>query len=285
MKFDFSYVQLVYEIIEGNKDINKLINTKAYRAIKSHGEKAFGGHDNIIKAITSIQHGNPNKLAKHLLENRERIFNLLNVFKEREAEFNSIIIDNVKNIYPCGDYENITIFLIVGYDAIGYEGNVICSIDFKFTLDDYRELVSILIHELAHVIHSQYCPEINNVSTAKEGIKNTLNLLIQSEGIAIFSAYNYRNLTGIIYNKEGNVGQDYFNSKEKEASLRESYRRTMIYIDEDKDIDTILDEYFTARVDHGLGFIIFENTYKNIGIGAIREMATMKNNEFIKLYL
>lgn len=285
MKFDFSYVGLVYEIIDGNKDINELINTKVYQDIKSHGEKAFGGHDSIIKAIISIQEGSPNKLAKHLLDNRERIFNLLNVFKEREEEFNTTIVDNVKNIYPYGDFEDITIFLIIGYDAIGYKGNVICSIDFDFTLKDYRELVSMLIHEVAHVIHSRYCTEINNISLSKEHIKDTLNLLIQSEGIAIFSAYNYRNLVGILANKEGNVGQDYINTIEKETSLREAYKNTMIFLEEDKDINIILDVYFTARVDHALGFIIFESMYKKFGMDTIREMATMKNSEFVKLYL
>ena len=68
MKFDFSYLELVYDVISGNKDVVDIIKTKTYEAIKSHGENSFGGHNNIIKAINSINDGEPNKLAKHLLD-------------------------------------------------------------------------------------------------------------------------------------------------------------------------------------------------------------------------
>ena len=59
----------------------------------------------------------------------------------------------------------------------------------------------------------------------------------------------------------------------------------MISIEENKELDVILELYFSARVDHALGFIIFENMYKKFGIDIIREMALMKNSEFIKLYI
>jgi hypothetical protein len=285
MKFDFSYLELVYDVISGNKDVVDIIKTKTYEAIKSHGENSFGGHNNIIKAINSINDGEPNKLAKHLLDNKEKIFNLVKTFKEREEEFITTIIKNVKNIYPYGDFRNITIFLIVGYDAIGYRGDVICSIDFNFVLEDYRELVSLLIHETAHVIHAQYCSAINNITLKKEDIKETLNMLIQSEGIAIFSAYNYRRTMGILDNKDGIIREDYINTIEKELILREAYRDTMKYIKENKSINIILNRFFTVRVDHALGFIIFENMYKDFGIDIIREMALIKNSDFVKLYL
>lgn len=285
MKFDFSYLELVYDVISGNKDVVDIINTKTYEAIKSHGENSFGGHNNIIKAINSINDGEPNKLAKHLLDNKEKIFDLLKTFKEREEEFITTIIKNVKNIYPYGDFRNITIFLIVGYDAIAYRGDVICSIDFNFVLEDYRELVSLLIHETAHVIHAQYCSAMNNITLKKEYIKDTLNMLIQSEGIAIFSAYDYRRTVGILDNKDGIIRGDYVNTIEKEDLLRNAYKNTMISIEEDKELDVILELYFSARVDHALGFIIFENMYKKFGIDIIREMALMKNSEFIKLYI
>lgn len=285
MKFDFSYLELVYDVISGNKDVVDIINTKTYEAIKSHGENSFGGHNNIIKAINSINDGEPNNLAKHLLGNKEKIFDLVKTFKEREEEFITTIIKNVKNIYPYGDFRNITIFVIVGYDAIAYRGDVICSIDFNFVLEDYRELVSLLIHETAHVIHAQYCSVMNNITLKKEDIKDTLNMLIQSEGIAIFSAYDYRRAVGILDNKDGIIREDYVNTIEKEDLLRNAYKNTMISIEEDKELDVILDIYFSARVDHALGFIIFENMYKKFGIDIIREMALMKNSEFIKLYI
>ena len=47
----------------------------------------------------------------------------------------------------------------------------------------------------------------------------------------------------------------------------------------------LLEVYFSARVDHSLGFIIFENIYNKFGIDKIREMATMDNSEFVKRYL
>lgn len=285
MKFDFSYLELVYDVISENKDVVDIINTKTYEAIKSHGENSFGGHNNIIKAINSINDGEPNKLAKYLLDSKEKIFELLKTFKEREEEFITTIIKNVKNIYPYGDFRNITIFLIVGYDAIAYRGDVICSIDFNFVLEDYRELVSLLIHETAHVIHAQYCSAMNNITLKKEYIKDTLNMLIQSEGIAIFSAYDYRRTVGILDNKDGIIREDYVNTIEKEDLLRNAYKNTMISIEEDKELDVILELYFSARVDHALGFITFENMYKKFGIDIIREMALMKNSEFIKLYI
>ena len=110
-------------------------------------------------------------------------------------------------------------------------------------------------------------------------------MLIQSEGIAIFSAYNYRRTMGILDNKDGIIREDYINTIEKELILREAYRDTMKYIKENKSINIILNRFFTVRVDHALGFIIFENMYKDFGIDIIREMALIKNSDFVKLYL
>ncbi|MGL5244245.1 MAG: hypothetical protein ACRC7R_03550, partial [Sarcina sp.] len=225
------------------------------------------------------------KLANNLIKNRNKIFEILNVLDEKEEEVKNIIINKVKNIYPKAYFEDITIFLMVGYDAIALNGNVFCSIDFDFILENYRELISLLIHETTHVIHSQYCSKMNNINLQKSEIKDTLNFLIQAEGIAIFSAYEYRNAVDIFNNKDGFITQDYVNTVEKENLLRLVYKDTIRDIKAGGDSNIVLDKYFSHRVDHALGFIIFENMYRKFGIGIIREMAIMKNDDFVEKYL
>ncbi|NLW17731.1 MAG: hypothetical protein GX033_08855 [Firmicutes bacterium] len=168
----------------------------------------------------------------------------------------------MREIFLEGNFTEVTICFIVGYDAIGYGGHVVCSLDLPPILQDTRELISLLIHELTLVIHAQYCPAIRDLSLQKETLQETLDLLIQYEGVAVFSAYPYRVASGILQNTEGAMLQDYVNTPEKEQMLKDAYCRSQRYIAEGRGMDTILETYFSARVDHALGFIIFHNMFK-----------------------
>lgn len=285
MKFDFSYIHMVYAIMEGKDDVESLLQLESHQMIAEHGTKFGMKYDAIIQALESLRAGEPDRLAQHLADNKDRVFDIINSFSQKEAELIPLLIDNVRRIFPTGNFEDVTVYLIVGYDAIGYGGNIACSIDLDLILRDTRELVSLLIHELTHVIHGQHCPAVHNMSLTKDGLREMLNLLIQYEGVAIFSAYDYRKSTGILENKEGIMRQDYVNTSGKERMLREAYCRTMQYVAEDRDMDTILDAFFSPRVSHALGYIIFENMYKQSGMEKIREMAMMSNLEFVGFYL
>ncbi|NLW17730.1 MAG: hypothetical protein GX033_08850 [Firmicutes bacterium] len=77
MRFDFSYVHLVYALLEGKADLEELLATPAFHLIKKHGEISGMEYDAVVKAVKSVQSGNPNALAQRLLDNKDRVLELV----------------------------------------------------------------------------------------------------------------------------------------------------------------------------------------------------------------
>ena len=118
---------------------------------------------------------------------------------------------------PEGHVFDTTIYLIGGYDSIVYLEDVALNLTFRKYLDDPREAVYYLIHELSHAGYFRYrpMPDLGRVKTTRDLLR-TVKLLTHLEGMGVASPFPERL-------KEGGLEDDDYR-----VLLNESKRRARV---------------------------------------------------------
>jgi len=122
---------------------------------------------------------------------------------------------------PRGHLFDTTIYLICGYDSIVQGEDVALNLAFRKYLEDPREAVYYLIHELSHAGYFRYrqMPDLGRIKTT-HGLLNTVKLLTHLEGMGVASPFSERV-------KEGGLADDDYkvllNDVKRKARVREYF--------------------------------------------------------------
>ena len=111
-----------------------------------------------------------------------------------------------------------TIYLIGGYDSIVYGEDVALNLTFRKYLDDPREAVYYLIHELSHAGYFRYrpMPDLGRVKTTRDLLR-IVKLLTHLEGMGVASPFPERL-------KEGGLEDDDYRVLLNDGKRRERVR-------------------------------------------------------------
>ena len=122
---------------------------------------------------------------------------------------------------PHGHLFNTTIYLIGGYDSIVYKEDVALNLSFRKYLDDPREAVYYLVHELSHAGYFRYrpMPDLGHLKTTRDLLK-TVKLLTHLEGMGVAGPFPERLKGG------GLADDDYrvlLNDSKRRAGVRQYF--------------------------------------------------------------
>ncbi|MFW6017101.1 MAG: hypothetical protein ACOCRK_11735 [bacterium] len=292
MKINYSYVDVVLEIIDGKRDIYKLKNNIGFQTLIYHAHLT-GNDFNLKKVEHALKDVSDDGYGlKSLYTNLKKIKVLYQKLKIKEKEWLKEVKDNVARLFNDIDYELITIYPVIGYDiGIGLNGNVCVNLNSEICLKDYREVVSIIIHETTHIyydlIHDSFL-DFFKIDTAKD-MKNNLNKAIQYEGAGVFSSEKYR-----VKNKLSNTGspiqEDYkiLNNKDKQLVLFHEYKELVsdLMSGKLKNKKEFMERGFgKLRLTHRLGYNIFTKINEMRGIKGIKKAIRMPNKDFVEEFL
>ena len=292
MKIDYSYIETFFKIMDKKTDISELESNGGFKTIITHAQET--GNDfslkdieNAIKDINDEAYG-----LRNLLKNVERIKALYKTLKTQEKEWLKEVKIHVEKLFNDIDYEVTIIYPVIGYDiGIGLNRNVCVNLNSEIFLKDYRELISIIIHETAHtyyeLIHGSIldCFKIDTLVN----MKNLLNNAIQYEGVGIFSAEKYR-VKNNLPNTGSPIQEDYkiLTNKDKRLELLNEYKELSndLMSGKLKDKEEFLKRGFgQSKLTHRLGYSIFTEINEVNGIEGVKEAVYMSNEDFVEKFL
>ena len=122
---------------------------------------------------------------------------------------------------PRGHLFDTTIYLIGGYDSIVYGEDVALNLTFRKYLDDPREAVYYLIHELSHAGYFRYrkMPDLRRINTSHDLLK-IVRLLTHLEGMGVASPLRERLKEGALADDDYRV---LLNKSKRRARVREYF--------------------------------------------------------------
>ncbi len=286
MKVNYTYVETVLNGIENKTRLHDLENNIGYQIIRKHADitgNNFGLVDikNAIDGISDKAYG-----LRYLQSNTQRIIDLYRSFKLHEKVWIEDVKEQLSKFFDKEDYE-ITIYPVIGYDiGIGIDETVCVNFNSEICLNDYKELVSIIIHEAAHIYYDKlhgFDFETTDLELPQDMI-NYLTAVIQYEGVGVFSAYEYR-VKHNLSNTGSRIQEDYLFTSEsnKGKEIICEYKRLIsdILSGEISNINDFESRVFgKAKLPHRLGYNIFTEIYKSSGIAGVRNAIKMSNEEF-----
>ena len=147
MKFDFSYLDHFFAVLDQGQDINLIADTIGYQTIQKHVQLT-GSEFSLENLKRSVEgHDNAGYGLRNLPQNVAKIRELANNLKSRTAEWQAVIEKNVGHVFKDYNSTNTVICPVIGYDiGIGLD-NVSCiNLNSQICLEDIREVFSISIH-------------------------------------------------------------------------------------------------------------------------------------------
>ena len=124
---------------------------------------------------------------------------------------------------PRGHAFSSKVYMIGGYDNVIYGENVALNLANERFVDDHREAVYYLIHELAHAGYFRYraMPDLAGIRTLGE-LAETVKLLTHLEGMGVLSPFTLRMKEGGLSDNDYQV---LLNQGQRRARVREYFRR------------------------------------------------------------
>lgn len=292
MKVDYSYIETFFKSIDGKADVSELESNVGFRTVMIHAHRTSNNFnikdiENAIKGISDKAYG-----LRNVLKNSKRIKALYRILKTQENEWLKEVKTYVGRLFNDIDYEITTIYPIIGYDiGIGINRNVCVNLNSELCLKDYRELISIIIHEVTHTYYESIHGSILDsfkIETQAD-MTNLLNKAIQYEGAGIFSAEEYR-VKNNLPDTGSRIQEDYIvlTDKDKRVELMREYKELSKDLMSGKLEDK--QEFFQrgfgqSKLAHRLGYSIFTEINEARGIDGVREAINMSNEDFVVKYL
>lgn len=292
MKIDYSYIETFFKIIDKRTDISELESNGGFQTIITHAEKT--GNDFSLKDIEdAIKDINDEAYGlRNLLKNIERIKTLYKTLKIQEKEWLKEVKFYVGKLFSDIDYEVTTIYPVIGYDiGIGLNRNVCVNLNSEICLKDYRELISIIIHETTHTYYEAIHGSILDcfkIDTLVD-MKNLINNAIQYEGAGIFSAEEYRVKNNLL-DTGSPIQEDYkiLTNKDKRVELLHEYKELsndlMSGRLQDKE-EFVKRGFGQSKLTHRFGYSIFTEINEVNGIEGVKEAINMSNKDFVEKFL
>jgi hypothetical protein len=278
MIFDSSYYNLVINTKEIDRE--ELSLTRGYSAIETH--KDLTKNEFEIKQIEDAISGKDDSAygLKSLKSNIERI----KVLHDKLAEDLSWI-DEIKDVlcqyFICHTLEDIYICPVIGYDmGIGVENTVAINLNTELFLNCFKECISVILHEAVHVAFARKHRINIQLSSVREIIES-LNYLIQYEGVAIYISKVYRDMHNL-----GTMGdivtEDTKVTKEEYQELLIQYKKALNASSSEEALKYGFEE---KRLAHPLGFYIVNEYAKGHGIDGVKEIISMNSHQFANKFL
>ena len=292
MKVDYSYVDTFFKIIDENADISELESNVGFQTILSHA--LLTGNDFNLKSIDDAVKGMSDQAygLRNLLKNVDRIKALYKMLRTHEKKWVEEVREYTGKLFNNINNEITMVFPVVGYDiGIGINNIVCVNLNSEICLKDYRELISVIIHETTHTYYETIHGPILDffkIDTSKY-MKNLLDNVIQYEGAGVFSAEEYRVKNNLP--KTGSPIQEDYNistNKTNRMNLFQEYKHLSISLisGELKEIEDFMRRGFgESKLAHRLGYSIFTEINKVKGIEGVREAIHMSNKDFIEKFL
>ncbi len=292
MQLDYSYMETIFKVIEQGADIGDLKNNEGFRTISRHAQ--LTGNEFFIKDIENAIMGVDDTAygLRNLITNLDRIEQLYKLFREQEETWLGEVVRHIDNLFDKANRKVTKLFPIIGYDiGIGLDNRVCINLNSEILLQDYKELISIIIHETAHTHYESIHGPFLRLLELKTGtdMMALLNNAIQYEGVGVFSAEEYRMFNNLA--KTGSPLQEDYDISMGDAcymglfreykSLKEALESGAI-----KNSDEFISRCFNeSRLTHRLGYAIFSGINRKKGIEGVREAIRMGNEEFAERFL
>ncbi len=292
MKVDFSYIDTILKVIENKTDLRELECNVGYQTIRQHAnitgnEFSLVDIKNAIDGVSDKAYG-----LRNLMSNVQKIKDLYKLIKLNEREWLGEVEMHVANLINYKDYDVTTIYPVIGYDiGIGINKTVCVNLNSEICLNDFKELISIIIHEVTHTYYDEFhglCFDADRMKIPDD-MMNYLTAEIQYEGVGVFSAYEYRNKHNLS-NVGSRIQEDYsfIASSDKGEEIINEYKRLtcdMVSGEIRNNNDFISRVFGKAKLPHRLGYNIFTEIYINSGVEGVRKAVRMSNKEFFDCYL
>ncbi len=278
MIFDSSFYNLVVDTNEINKD--ELILTRGYSAIQTH--KDLTGNKFEIKQIEKALLGVDD--SGYGLKNLDSNVELIKELHEKLAEDLSWI-DEIKDVlcdyFVCHTLEDIYICPVIGYDmGIGVENTVAINLNTELYLNCFKECISVILHEAAHVAFARK-HRINIRLKNLNEVLESLNYLIQYEGVAIYISKVYRDKYNL--DTAGDiVTEDTKVTKDDYIELMEQYKKAQTANNKEEALNY---GFVEKRLAHPLGFYIVNQYANEKGIDGVKEIISMNSHQFANKFL
>lgn len=288
IRVDHTFMDTFFAVAAGTADIEELNDTAGFRTITCHARHTGNSFaaDDIGKALKGVGDGYG---LKNLSNNLLRIEKLWAAFKEREGAWTEEICAAADRLFAPAA-EVVTIIPVIGYDqGIGINKMVCVNLNSEACLQNYPELVSVLIHEVTHTLYESIHGPVLILLTwqSPQDMKNLMDNLIQYEGAGVFSAKPYREKFSLP-STGSPIQEDYNLTREKIADLYREYQSLSADLSSGKLTDA--EEFFQrgfgpSKLTHRLGYAVFCEIFKTGGTQSVRNAVAMANEVFIEKYV
>lgn len=289
LKADHSFMESFISCIANSTDFHELEDNPGYQTIISHARQT--GNKFSIQDIEAAMKGSsaPGYGLINLSRNIGAIKNLWEILKEQEENWLAEVSYYTARLFP-DNLSEVTIYPVVGYDqGIGINSKVCVNLNSELCHENYKEIISVIIHEVAHTLYeSLHGPilDLLKVETCAD-MKKLLDSLIQYEGVGVFSAEEYR-IKHRLPCTGAPIQEDYNNDNAKIAAMYRSYHALSKDLTEGRLTD--VEEFFQRgfgpeKLTHRLGYAIFTELNKSMGFDAVLEAVQMPNAVFVREWL
>jgi len=289
MKTDFSYVDILFASLDGEDRLAGLELTPALRTMTAHAA-LFGGRFGLAEIADAVSGGNEQVYGfAGFSGNRERVRSLARGLHRSEHEWLPEIERSVRRLFPDARLDDVAVSPVVGYDiGIGTRGLVCVNLNTGIFLDDVRELVSLVIHETAHVAFEQARGPLPGIAGLVSGRKLLafLDHYIQYEGYGVFAPAAFRDRHRLP-SAGTPLQQDYRVAGDRGLALSLAREYRSLAADLVRRDGMPLGDFFQrgfgpSRLPHRLGYAMVDGLHRARGPAAAQAAAGLDGADFIR---
>ncbi len=291
MKFDYSAVTKFQEYVNGEIDMDELMEHPAYRAIQNHAENFGSGisSEDVEKALEGEK--TPFYGTEMFEENRVQIATLIKLLEDNQERWIDIITIELDRVFPREDKYDLVIYPVIGYDTgIGIDNCICMNVNSNFYLSFSREFLYMAIHESTHALYERVhgFPKLSELSSTSSMI-SFFNTLLHTEGYAVYTPLKRRKKDGSIGNTSHPIQEDYLVLEDHERlkrhiSIYDSFRKKL-QNNEDLTTEEFLDNAFGKdRYTYREGGAIIEEIEKTEGIEGVWDAFYADPDKFAEKY-
>lgn len=289
MQFDFSAPEIFFDYLDGKASLDDVLQHPAYRAVFSHSSKFGDGLD--PADIAGAAKGEQTRFfgVNGILQNRQRITEVLRLMQEQQHVWQSEIITAIERVFPGARLDEIRICPIIGYDAgIGHNNCLCMNINWGPYLQRPIEFLYTAIHEAFHAVyeHLHDLPDFAQVTTSFAR-QDYFYTMLQNEGGAVYAPLELRRRNNDMGNTLHRIFEDYLVLQDVEQMRAQIDKFQLIEQRLSGEPQMTLDEYANLvfsneRITYRVGCKLLQLIEEHSGIHAVREAVKMDGREFVE---
>ncbi len=260
----------------------KLLKHPGYRAVIEHS-RAWGS-EVTVKGVEDAVAGLPSPMygLKGVRDNVSAIRRAAQFVDANSESVVASVKESLGRIFSPELSYPVGLHCIVGYDwGIGRQGKVAVNLNSRLYLDDFREIGYFLIHEAAHVAYERaHRPMGPEVLERDGGLRDLVYMLVQNEGLAVYSALHARAAGSCLDNQDYRFLLDPAALASKSASLGELIAGLPVGISSGDEIGKTLDRLSGERLSYVVGCAAFVELERRGGLEFVRGAALWDPDKF-----